>query len=198
MNLIYFFSCLLDSSICQPKGSHLLWMPDIKHRWFIVSFCDTFREARNHFDIWLQTSFKPLTYNAVVIVIMSNAEQALNVIPYRPTKRWCIDVRQITHTEMQSNSTTCDWKMVLPTSSSKTWRHTGNTNSVQLETFMPQACQCHHSIVFFTYLYMKHFARWILTNAVINRFGMQLFHLVLFDHDHHHIHYSSYPPRVWQ
>lgn len=67
-------------------------MLELPHDAIVILFSNTFRIANSALDEGFETTLEQLIHLVVVVIIMSNAEHTLYVIPDRSSEARCIDL----------------------------------------------------------------------------------------------------------
>lgn len=74
-------------------------MLELPHEGIVILLGDAFRIARHRLYVWFQRPLQQLVNLRVVVIIVSDSEHTMYVVPDGPTEGWRINIRVITHTE---------------------------------------------------------------------------------------------------
>ena len=72
-------------------------MLKLSHVAVVVLLADAFREARYDLDVVLQRALQQLVNLAVVVVVVSDPEQTVDVVPYGAAEGRRVDVQLLAH-----------------------------------------------------------------------------------------------------
>ena len=71
----------------QTRPTNLFRMLKLPHEGIVVFLCDTFWVARHGFNVRFEEALQQLVHLRVVIVIVSDPEHTMYVVPDRTTER---------------------------------------------------------------------------------------------------------------
>ena len=71
----------------KTRPTNLFRMLKLPHEGIVVLLCDTFRVTRHGLDVGFEGAFQQLVHLRVIIVIVSDSEHTMYVVPDRSAER---------------------------------------------------------------------------------------------------------------